>query len=55
MKKQSDYLLPLFKSKAALSLLETINHSHIKLYTDEEKKDAELRIGELLKKRITFK
>ena len=39
MKKQSDYLLPLFKSKAALSLLETINHSLIKPYTDEEKKN----------------
>lgn len=54
MKKQTDYLLPLFKGKAALSLLETINHSHIKPYADKEKKDAELKIRELLKVRNNF-
>jgi hypothetical protein len=51
LKKQTDYLLPLFKGKAASSLLETINHSSIKSYSDEEKKDAELKIRELLKER----
>ena len=51
MKKQPDHLLPLFKGKAALSLLETINHSHIKPYTDEKKKDAESRFRELLKEK----
>ena len=51
MKKQPDHLLPLFKGKATLSLLETINHSHIKPYTDEEKENTELRIRELLKEK----
>lgn len=36
MKKQADNLL-LFKGKAALSLLETINNSYVKPYTDKEK------------------
>jgi hypothetical protein len=48
LKKQPDHLLPLFRGKAALSLLEIINHSHIKPYTDEEKKNTELKIKELL-------
>lgn len=48
MKKQADHLLPLFKGKVALSLLETINHSLIKSYIDEEKKNTELKIKELL-------
>ena len=55
MKKISDHLLPLFKGKVALSLLETVNHSHIKPYTDKEKDDVELKIRELLKKRFLFK
>lgn len=55
MKKQSDYLLPLFKSKAALSLLETINHSSIKPYTDEDKENTESTIRKLVKERIAFK
>ena len=38
MKKHPSHILPLFKGKASLSLLETINHSHIKPYTNEEKK-----------------
>lgn len=55
MKKQPDHLLPLFKGKAAISILETINHSHVKHYSDNEKKNTELRIRELLKERISFK
>lgn len=38
MKKQPNHLLPLFKGKAALSVLETLNHSHIKPYTNEKGK-----------------
>ena len=37
LKKISDHLLPLFKGKSAKQILDTINHSHIKPYTDEEK------------------
>lgn len=48
MKKHPDYLLPLFMSKAAITLLETINHSHIKPYTDVEKENTESNIRELL-------
>jgi hypothetical protein len=51
MNKQADHLLPLFKGKITLSLLETINHSSIKPYTDKRKEDAELKIRELLKVR----
>ena len=51
MSKQSDHILPLFKGKVALSLLETINHSHIKPYTDEEKERVESRFRELLKEK----
>lgn len=54
MKKQPDHLLPLFKGKAALSLLETINHSHVKPFTDKEKEETELKIRELLKERNNF-
>ena len=49
MKKISDHLLPLFKGKPAKKLLDTILHSHIKPYTDEEKENTELKIRELLK------
>ena len=55
MKKISDHLLPLFKGKVALSLLDTINHSHIKPYADEEKENTELRIRELLKEHSSKK
>ena len=50
MSKHPDHLLPLFKSKATLSLLETINHSHIKPYThiQMKKRKAESRFRELL-------
>ena len=51
MKKLQDHLLPLFKGKAALSLLETINHSHVKPYTDDEKENTESKIVELLKEK----
>lgn len=49
MKKHSDHLLPSFKCKAALSLLETLNHSHIKPYTDDEKENAELKNQRIIK------
>lgn len=52
MKKISDHLLPLFKGKYAKQILDTINHSHIKQYTDEERKDTETKIREILKKTI---
>ena len=42
-------MLPLFKGKSAKQILDTINHSHIKQYTDEEKENVEMRIRELLK------
>ena len=42
-------MLPLFEGESAKQILDTINHSHIKPYTDEEKENAELKIGELLK------
>lgn len=48
MKKHSDHLLPLFKGKGAISILETMNHSHIKSYTDKEKENTEIKIRELL-------
>lgn len=47
-KKYNDHLLPLFKGKAAISLLDTMNHSHIKPLTDEEKENTERTIGEIL-------
>ena len=49
MKKISNYVLPLFKGKSAKKLLNIINNSHIKPYTDEEKENTELKIKELLK------
>ena len=49
MKKSSDHILPLFKGKSAKHILDTISHSHIKPYTDEEKENTELRIRELFK------
>ena len=49
MKKSSDHLLPLFKGELAKQILDTIHHSYIKPYTDEEKENTELRIRELLK------
>ena len=49
MKKILDHLLPLFKGKSAKKLSNTINHSHIKPYEDEEKENTELKIRELLK------
>ena len=49
LKKSSDYLLPLFKGESAKQILDTIQHSHIKPYTDEEKQNTELKIRELLK------
>lgn len=49
MKKSSDHILPLFKGESAKQILDTINHSHIKPYIDEEKENVEMRIKELLK------
>lgn len=49
MKKISDRLLPLFKDEYAKQIIDTINISHIKPYTDEEKENTELKIKELLK------
>ena len=49
MKKYPDHLLPLFKGKTTLSLLETLNHSHIKPYTNEER--AKSRFRKLLKEK----
>lgn len=40
MKKSSDYMLPLFRDVSAKQILDIINHSHIKPYTDEEKENA---------------
>ena len=54
MKKQPDQLLPLFRGKAALSLLESISHSHIKPYSDEEKENTESKIKKLLKERKIY-
>lgn len=51
IKKTSDHLLPLFKEESARQILETIKHSHIKVYTDEEKNNTWLRIKELLKEK----
>ena len=48
MKKISDHLLPLFKDESAKQIIDTINHSHIKPYTNEEKENTEMRIKELL-------
>ena len=45
----SDHILPLFNGKSAKQILDTINHSHIKPYTDEEKENVEIKIRELLK------
>ena len=42
-------MLPLFKGEPAKQILDTINHSHIKPYTNEEKENVEMRIRELLK------
>ena len=49
LKKSSDHLLPLFKGETAKQILDTLQHSHIKPYTDEEKQNTELKIRELLK------
>ena len=49
MKKISDHILPLFKDETVKQILDTINSSHIKSYTDEEKENIELKIKELLK------
>lgn len=49
MKKISDHILPLFKGKSAKQIIDTINNSHIKPYTNEEKENTELKIKELLK------
>ena len=50
LKKQTDHLLPLFKGKSAKQILDTIQHSHIKPYSDEERKDTETKIREILKR-----
>lgn len=47
-KKHNDHLLPLFKGKAAISIFDTMNHSHIKPYMDEERESDERTIGEIL-------
>ena len=49
MKKSSDHLLPFFKGESAKQILNVIQRSHIKPYTDEEKQNIELKIRELLK------
>ena len=51
IKKTSDHLLPLFKEVSARQILETIKHSHIKPYADEEKNNTWLRIYELSKEK----
>ena len=40
-------MLPLFKEESAKQILDTINHSHIKPCTDEEKEKTKRRIKEL--------
>ena len=50
MKKISDNTLPLFKGEFAKQLLNTIEHSHLKSYTDEEKENTEMIIKEFLDK-----
>lgn len=42
-------MLPLFKGESAKQILDVINCSRIKPYTDKEKENTELRIRELLK------
>ena len=54
MKKISDHLLPLFKGKSAKQILNIINRSRIKSYTNKEKENTELRIRELLEKKDLF-
>lgn len=49
LKKSSDHLLPLFKGESTKQILNVIQRSHIKPYTDEEKQNIELKIRELLK------
>ena len=49
LKKSSDHLLPLFKGETVKQILDTLQHSHIKPYADEEKKDTEVKIKKILK------
>ena len=44
-------VVPTLKGKAATSILETIEASKIKPYSNESKLDAEKKIQELLRKR----
>lgn len=55
MKKISDNILPLFKGEFAKQLLNTIEHSHLKAYTDEEKENTEMIIKEFLEKELLSK
>lgn len=55
MKKISDNTLPLFKGEFSKQLLNTIEHSHLKSYTDEEKENTEMIIKEFLEKELLSK
>ena len=54
-KKSLDHVLPLFKGESVKQILDTINHSHVKPYSDEEKENTELRIRELLEENHSSK
>ena len=44
-------VIPTLKGKAATSVLETLNTSKIKPYSQEEKSETEKRLSEMLQKR----